>query len=355
MHRGPLVSQVGRRFEVLHPGELAQVQMPFRAICHAKGFGFLLVGDGVQINFRRNNVDQDISTEERDESCAHLGSAKKFEPDGINGEEVSRYPRDSALVRFHRADEVTMGLLLEISSMNDVNLFAGGKNFIFHFGVREKLTYLLKHAAGVVAILSPAHQAITTMFYSDMALVRIALVLLLAGGAAHAQEVAELKARTGKPVIQELMGGCSLTCAFPWEAVAGGSSSDARVAALNDADSHTAWTDAHAGDTLVFTFPSNLPRELNGTPFYGIDIANGCLHPEIAFKAFGRIKTIRLYHNGHPLYMIHLADTRRWQHVTFSDVYLSIGDTLAIEVLDTYSGEEKRSTAVTEIVLQGAH
>ena len=99
------------------------------------------------------------------------------------------------------------------------------------------------------------------------------------------------------------------------------------------------------GDTLVFKFPSNLPRELNGTPFYGIDIANGCLHPENAFKDFGRIKTIRLYHNGHPLYMIHLADTRRWQHVTFSDVYLSIGDTLAIEVLDTYSGEKKRTTA----------
>ncbi len=88
-----------------------------------------------------------------------------------------------------------------------------------------------------------------------------------------------------------------------------------KVAAVNDADSRTAWIDAHAGDTLVFKFPSNLPRELNGTPFYGLDIANGRLHPENAFKDFGRIKTIRLYHNGHPLCMIHLADTRRWQHV----------------------------------------
>ena len=136
--------------------------MPFKAIRHAKGFGLLLVGDGVQIDFRRNNVYQDISTKERDESCALLGSAKKFEPDGINGEEVPCYPCDSALICFHCADEVTMRLLLEISSMNDVNLLAGGKNFIFHFWVREKLTCLLKHATGVVAILSPAHQAITT-------------------------------------------------------------------------------------------------------------------------------------------------------------------------------------------------
>ena len=193
------------------------------------------------------------------------------------------------------------------------------------------------------------------MFYSDMAFVRIAFVLVLVCGAGRAQEIAELNARTGKPVIQELMGGCSLTCAFPWEAVAAGSGSDAKVAAVNDADSRTAWTDAHASDTLVFKFPSTLPRELNGTPFYGLDIANGRLHPENAFKDFGRIKTIRLYHNGHPLCMIHLADTRRWQHVTFSDVYLSVGDTLAIEVLDTYPGRKERTAAIAEIVLQGAH
>jgi hypothetical protein len=71
---------------------------------------------------------------------------------------------------------------------------------------------------------------------------------------------------------------------------------------------------------------------LTGRPFYGIDIANGCLHPESAFKDFGRVKTIRLFHNGKALFVIHLADSPRWQHVTFPDVYLSIGDTLAIEV-----------------------
>jgi hypothetical protein len=106
---------------------------------------------------------------------------------------------------------------------------------------------------------------------------------------------------------------------------------------------------------LIFKFPSNLPRELNGTPFYGVDIANGRLHPESGFKEFGRIKTIRLCHNNQPQCTIHLADTRRWQHVAFPDVYLNLGDTLAIEVLDTYPGKKEQTAAITEIVLQGAH
>jgi hypothetical protein len=53
--------------------------------------------------------------------------------------------------------------------------------------------------------------------------------------------------------------------------------------------------------------------------------------------------------------VIHLADTRRWQHVTFPDVALNIGDTLAVEVLDIYAGRTESTAAITEIVLQGAH
>jgi hypothetical protein len=184
---------------------------------------------------------------------------------------------------------------------------------------------------------------------------RLVFPVLFACGILHAGETAQLKTRIGRPVVEELMGGCSLTCAFPWEAMAAGSSSNGKIAALNDADSLTAWRNAHRGDTLVFKFPSNLPRQLNGTPFYGIDIANGCLHPESDFKEFGRVRTLRLSHNNQPLYIIQLADTRRWQHVTFPDVHLNIGDTLAIEVLDTYPGKSEGSAAITEIVLQGTH
>jgi hypothetical protein len=52
---------------------------------------------------------------------------------------------------------------------------------------------------------------------------------------------------------------------------------------------------------------------------------------------------------------IRLGDTRRWQHVTLPDVYLNVGDTLAIEVFDTYPGKKEQTAAITEIVLHGAH
>ena len=114
------------------------------------------------------------------------------------------------------------------------------------------------------------------MLYCLMALTRFAFLILLSCGVLGAEEIPQLKARAGMPVIQELMGDCSLTCAFPWEAVTGTSTFGGGIAVLNDADSLTAWTNAQIGDT------------------------------------------------------------RRWQHVSFPDVDLNVGDTLAIEVLDTY-------------------
>jgi hypothetical protein len=184
-----------------------------------------------------------------------------------------------------------------------------------------------------------------------------AILWLLLPASVSGQETPSLKAKIGEPVIEQLMGGCSLTCAFPWEAVVGGSQEmqAKKTAAINDSDASSAWMEARVGDKLVFRFPANLPRELNGTPFYGIDIANGRLHPEKEFQAFGRIKELRLYHNDRALYTISLADTRRWQEVTFDDVLLNVGDTLALEILALYPGRSASTGAITEIVLQGAH
>lgn len=156
-------------------------------------------------------------------------------------------------------------------------------------------------------------------------------------------------------MIQESMGGCSPTCAFPWEAVTGTSTFGGGIVALNDADSLTAWTNAQIGDTLIFKFPSNLPRELNGTPFYGVDIANGRLHPESGFKEFGRVQTIRLCYNNQSWCTIRLADTRRWQHVT-SLTSISMSATPWQSRCSTLIlARRNRPAAITEIVLQGAH
>jgi hypothetical protein len=97
-----------------------------------------------------------------------------------------------------------------------------------------------------------------------MAVTRFVFFILLSCGVLGAEEIPQLKAKAGVPLIQELMGDCSLTSAFPWEAVTGTSTFGGGIGALNDADSDadslTAWTNAQIGDTLIFKFPSNLPR-----------------------------------------------------------------------------------------------
>lgn len=168
-----------------------------------------------------------------------------------------------------------------------------------------------------------------------------------------AQSLPSIKATVGRPVIQELMGGCSLTCSFPWNAAS--ASSARKLSALNDSDAETAWTDAHVGDKLIFKFPADLPRELNGTPFYGVDFANGRLRPDAGFADFGRMKRIRLWHNEKALFEVRLADTPRWQQVEFDDIYLNVGDTLTLEILETFPGKVHSTASITEIVLQGAH
>ena len=174
----------------------------------------------------------------------------------------------------------------------------------------------------------------------------------------HARDLPTIAAEVGEPVLQELMGGCSLKCAFPWgtSAVAPGKVAQP-IYVLNDDDASTAWIDKNtgAGTRLLFQFPKKLPKELNGTPFYGFDIADGYTKSDALFKSYARVKKAKLYYNGKALYYVTFADSRRWQHVNFDDIEAKQGDLMTLEILETYPGTKSQSVAITEIVLQGAH
>jgi hypothetical protein len=83
------------------------------------------------------------------------------------------------------------------------------------------------------------------------------------------------------------------------------------IAALNDADALTAWTNAQIGDTLIFKFPSNLPAELNGTPFQGVDIAKWASASGERFQGIWPHQDDPTLPQHQPLCTIRLADTRR--------------------------------------------
>jgi hypothetical protein len=186
---------------------------------------------------------------------------------------------------------------------------------------------------------------------------RLILLLCLALPALAAANPILIQAVVGHPVVPELMGGCSLRCAFPWQTFATppGQSALIPVYTLDDNDKDTAWTDAVAGAKLTFAFPKKLPKELNDTPFYGFDIANGDIKTDDTFKEYGRVKKVRLFYNGRVFADIALADSRRWQEVSFDDIMARQGDVFSMEILEIYPGEKYPTAAITELILQGAH
>jgi len=165
-----------------------------------------------------------------------------------------------------------------------------------------------------------------------------------------------IQAEVGHPVVQELMGGCSMRCAFPWQtfAILPGKTKSP-VYTLDDNDAMTAWTDGVVGGKLTFEFPKKLPKELNDTPFYGFDIADGNIKSDSIFKQYGRVKKVRLYYNGKAFADVALADTRRWQTISFDDIMARQGDVFSMEILEVYPGAKFPAAAITELILQGAH
>lgn len=171
-----------------------------------------------------------------------------------------------------------------------------------------------------------------------------------------------IKTKVEEPVLQELMGGCSLKCGFAWEVevqLAAGQKPVA-VKVLNDESAETAWA-APAGASGVgvkfrLPFPKKLRAEVEGQiPFYGLDFINGVCKSEEEWKAHGRVKRVRLYYNEKTFRDVLLADSRRWQRITFPDFMVRSGDSMTFEILEIYPGEKGAGAAITEIVLQGAH
>ena len=173
---------------------------------------------------------------------------------------------------------------------------------------------------------------------------------------------AAIKARVEEPALPETMGGCSLKCAFAWsvEVQAAGGQKAAAAKKLNDENAETAWVAADGtsgvGAKLKLIFPKKLPAEIEGnTPLYGLDLINGAWISEPQWKAHARVKKARLYYREKPIADVTFADSRRWQRLSFPDVFVRSGDWMTFEILEIYPGEKGAGVAITEVVLQGGH
>ncbi len=187
-----------------------------------------------------------------------------------------------------------------------------------------------------------------------------AILALLHGPALAAPPV--IKAKVEEPVLQELMGGCSLKCGFAWrvEMQSAAGQKPVAVKVLNDENADTAWVAPEGvsgvGVKLRLLFPKKLRKEEEGQiPLYGLDLINGDWKTEEQWRARGRVKRVRLYYNEKPFREVVFADSRRWQRLTFDDIMIRSGDSLTLEILEVYPGEKGAGAGLAEIVLQGAH
>ena len=157
------------------------------------------------------------------------------------------------------------------------------------------------------------------------------------------------------PVLQELMGGCSLRCAFSWETLGGNPLEPAPE--LCDDDATTGWMAPRdwQNSPIIFRMPKKLPADCRDTPLYGISIANGKIQSLQDFRSFARAKKMTLSVNHKAIARLQLADTWKWQDFHFDDILLNQGDFISLKIDEIYPGSHSQQPVITEIVLQGGH
>lgn len=197
---------------------------------------------------------------------------------------------------------------------------------------------------------------------SSFSVLTLAFVFFLGG--LHSDAAARsVRVRAAAPVLEELMGGCSLRCAFPWrvEVRPAGAGKASAAKALHDEKARAGWVALNGAEVIGtkfhFVFPAKLPAEIEGqTPVYQLDLINGLWRSEEEWEKHARLRKARLFYNDRLLGTLNFPDTRRWIEVEFPDQMVKSGDSMTLEVLEVYPGKDPQAgLAITEFVLQGAH
>ena len=200
--------------------------------------------------------------------------------------------------------------------------------------------------------------------------ITLILVIILSFLSSTAFAGKSLPALTAKPIdpaeLEEyeglLEGGCSLGCAIGWEFATtsslksqAGNSYGAKN--LGDYTLATAWVEGVKGHGVgeKITIIMKVNPGQKDVSFRGMDIVNGYAKNKKSWSANSRVKTLRLYHNKKPKFLIQLKDTKIPQYVSFSEILINAGDIVVLEIVDIYPGAKYQDTAISEINLYGAH
>ena len=100
--------------------------MPGAAIRHAQGAGFLPIANRVQIHGGRQDIDDHFAARGRDHPGSQFLPPPEFKADRIHGIDMAGDPQQTIGKRIHDPDEVTMGFMVKMTPVNQVNLFTRG-------------------------------------------------------------------------------------------------------------------------------------------------------------------------------------------------------------------------------------
>jgi hypothetical protein len=128
---------------------------------------------------------------------------------------------------------------------------------------------------------------------------------------------------------------------------------------MTDGLARTAWIEGRddygEGEFVTFTF--NFTRRHQDFPesdsmmWYGFYVMNGYCKNENTWNANSRVKTLKLYYNAEPIYIIEFHDVMFLQWVAVPGLdWVRHNDSIRIEILDVYPGTKFFDTAISEFM-----
>jgi hypothetical protein len=177
-----------------------------------------------------------------------------------------------------------------------------------------------------------------------------------------------VEAHTGnyyRGITSSLMGrACSLACVMKWTLTASSTfvengTTDFGIENLSDGFENTAWAadakDYGIGEKLFARFICS--TKTGNVSFWGLRLGNGLQKDSTTWKGYSRVKSLKVCHNSEPVLIINLQDkmgveTAKWDPDL---IRLNNGDLISFEIMDVYKGDKFEATAISDLVLDGAH
>jgi hypothetical protein len=162
--------------------------------------------------------------------------------------------------------------------------------------------------------------------------------------------------------------GCSLGCALDWSFAATSTLAPCGgitygISNIDDISPSTAWAEGADGPgiheciAILFSdYPGTVRETGAGVNFNGMTIQNGYARDEATWSANGRVRELVLYLDSEPVGIVELLDSMRPQSVYWTPpLYVAEGDVFRLEILSVYEGDLYDDTALSGMMLWGAH